>query len=121
VGNLRKAAAAKGMGPIFDAAAEFSDKESRQDLPEALALLARLYRDALVSATGAGELALLRDRGSDLETLAVRARRDYDLRALRAALGQVVQAGNALLSNVNPVTALEKMLMDLKPLEAGLG
>ena len=120
VSNLRQAAAAKGMGAIFDAAAEFSDKESRQDLPEALALLARLYRDALVSAAGAGELALLRDRGSELATLAGQARKDYDLRTLRSALREVVQAGSALASNVNPVPALEKMLMDLRTLEAGL-
>jgi DNA polymerase III subunit delta' len=120
VGNFRKAAAAKGVGPIFDAAGEFSDKESRQDLPEALALLARLYRDALVCAAGAGDLALLRDRGRDLETLAGSARKDYDLRTLRTALREVVQASLALSSNVNPVTALEKMLMDLRTLEAGL-
>jgi DNA polymerase-3 subunit delta' len=119
VGNLRQAAAAKGMGVIFDAAAVFSDKESRQELPEALALLARLYRDALVSAAGAGELALLRDRGSELATLAGRARKDYDLRTLRGALREVVLAGSALSSNVNPVTALEKMLMDLRTLETG--
>jgi DNA polymerase-3 subunit delta' len=120
VANFRKAAAAKGMGAIFDAAAEFSDKESRQDLPEALALLARLYRDALVTAGGAEDLVLLRDRATELETLAGRARMDYDLRTLRCALREVVQASLALLSNVNPVTALEKMLMDLKPLESGL-
>jgi DNA polymerase III subunit delta' len=120
VGSLRKAAAAKGVGPIFDAAAEFSDKESRQDLPEALALLARLYRDALVTAAGASELVLLRDRAAELERLAGRARMDYDLLSLRTALREVVQASLALLSNVNPVTALEKMLMDLATLESGL-
>jgi DNA polymerase-3 subunit delta' len=120
VANLRKAAAGKGVGPIFDAAAEFSDKESRQDLPEALALLARLYRDALMNAAGAGDLALLRDRATELEDLAVRARKDYDLRLLRKALREVVQATSALSSNVNPVTALEKMLMDLRGLETGL-
>jgi hypothetical protein len=63
---------------------------------------------------------LLRDRQSELDILANRAGKDYDLRTLRAALCQVVQAQSALLSNVNPVTALEKMLMDLRPLEAGL-
>jgi len=120
VGNLRKAAAGKGVGVIFDAAGEFSNKESRQDLPEALALLARLYRDALVSAAGAGDIALLRDRASELETLAGRGRKDYDLRTLRSALREVVMAGQALSSNVNPVTALEKMLMDLRTLESGL-
>lgn len=120
VGNLRKAAAGKGAGVIFDAASEFSDKESRQDLPEALALLGRLYRDALVSASGAGDLALLRDRTTELEILARSGRRDYDLRTLRGALGEVVQACQALSSNVNPVTALEKMLMELRALEAGV-
>jgi len=120
VGNLRKAAAGKGASAIFDAAAEFSDKESRQDLPEALALLARLYRDALVIAAGAGDIALLRDRASELETLAARARKDYDLRALRSALREVVQTSLALSSNVNPVTALEKMLMELRGFEVGL-
>jgi DNA polymerase III subunit delta' len=114
---LRKAAAGKGASPIFDAAAEFSDKESREDLPEALALLARLYRDALVISAGAGDLALLQDRKRDLEFLATRARKDRDLRTMRSALGAVLEASTALASNVNPVTALEKMLMDLRPLE----
>ena len=118
VGSFRKAAAAKGMGAIFDAAAGFSDKESRQDLPEALGLLVRLYRDALVTAAGAAELALLRDRTSELEALAARAGKGCDLLLLRNALREVVEAFGALSSNVNPVTALEKMLMDLKPLES---
>ena len=120
VDNLRKAAAGKGISPIFDAAAEFSDKESRQGLPEALALLARLYRDALVTSAGAGDLVLLRDRDKDLESLATRARKDRDLRTIRTALGAVEEALTALSSNVNPVTALEKMLMDLRTLEMGL-
>jgi DNA polymerase-3 subunit delta' len=120
VENLRKAAAGKGMGPIFDAAGEFSDKESREDLPEALGLLAQLYRDALVRAAAADDLVLLRDRAADIDRLAQRAQRDYDLRVLRSALREVVEAGSALAANVNPVTALEKMLMDLRTLEAGL-
>ncbi len=120
VHNLRKAAGGKGAVPIFDAAAEFSDKESRQDLPETLALLARLYRDALVTAADATDLVLLRDRAQELETLATRARKDDDLRTMRVALGAVVEAVAALSSNVNPVTALEKMLMDLRALEVGL-
>lgn len=120
VGKLRQAAAGKGMGPIFDAAAEFADKESRQELPEVLALLARLYRDALVNAAGAGDLVLLRDRAGDLENLAERARQNYDLGILRHAVREVVQASSALQANVNAVTALEKMLMDLRSLEAGL-
>jgi DNA polymerase-3 subunit delta' len=114
---FRKAAAGKGASPIFDAAAEFSDKESRQDLPEALALMARLYRDALVTAAGAPELALLRDKMAELEALADRSRASRDLAPLRTALREVAQATLALASNVNPVTAIEKMLMDLRPLE----
>jgi hypothetical protein len=62
----------------------------------------------------------LRNRAADLENLADRARKDYDLRTLRSALREVVQASAALSSNVNAVTALEKMLMDVKALEAGL-
>jgi DNA polymerase III subunit delta' len=120
VNNLRKAAAGKGASAIFEAASEFSDKESRQDLPEALALLARFYRDALVSATDAADLVLLRDRGAELESLATRARKDDDLRTMRAALAAVVEALGALSSNVNPVTALEKMLMDVRALELGV-
>ena len=117
VANFRKAAGAKDMGSIFSAAAEFSDKESRLNLPEALALLARFYRDALVTAAGAGELALLRDRAEELEMLAAKAAKGYDLRTLRSSLREVVEATIALSSNVNPVTALEKMLMELRALE----
>jgi DNA polymerase III subunit delta' len=120
VTSFRGAAAGKSVGAVFDAAGEFSDKESRQDLPEALALLARLYRDALMTAAGAGDLALLADRAKELEMLAARAQKDYDLRTLRCALREVVQAQVALSSNVNPVTALEKMLMDLRTFEAGV-
>jgi hypothetical protein len=65
-------------------------------------------------------LALLRDRASELESLAVCARKDYDLLWLRSALREVVHASLALLSNVNPVTALEKMLMDVRTLESRL-
>lgn len=118
VSKFRQAAAAKDMGSVFSAAAEFSDKESRQDLPEALALLARFYRDVLVTAAGAGELTLLRDRAHELEMLAEKAAKAYDLGTLRSSLREVVDATIALSSNVNPVTALEKMLMQLRALEA---
>jgi DNA polymerase III subunit delta' len=117
VEGFRKAAAERSMTPVFEAASAFSDKESRQGLPEALALLARFYRDAMVTAVGAGELALLTDKTDELERLASKARTRYDLRTLRSALREVVSAVSALSSNVNAVTALEKMLMDLKPLE----
>lgn len=120
IDSFRKAASGKSVGAVFDAAGEFSDKESRQDLPEALALLARLYRDALVTAAGASDLVLLADRAKELESLAARARRDYDLVTLRCALREVVQTQIALASNVNPVTALEKMLMELRIFESSV-
>jgi DNA polymerase-3 subunit delta' len=120
VSKLRQAAAAKGISPIFAAAAELSDKESRHDLPRALELLARFYRDALTVSIGAADLAMCRDRQPELASLAERARRDRDLRTLRASLGAVVDASTALSSNVNPAAALEKMLMDLRALEMPL-
>lgn len=52
---LRQAARARGIAPILDTAVELGDKESKQRLPDALALLARVYRDALCVAVGAGE------------------------------------------------------------------
>jgi hypothetical protein len=102
------------VGAIFDAAGAYSDKESRQDLPAALSLLARLYRDALVTAAGAADLAILQDKSIEVESLAERARTSYDLLPLRRALRAVLEATLALASNVNPVTALEKMMMDLR-------
>src|SRR5207244_2896648 len=52
---LRRAAAARGVAPILDAAAELGNKDAKEQLPVALALLARAYRDALVIAAGAPE------------------------------------------------------------------
>lgn len=118
VNKMRQAAAAQGVSPIFAAAAELSDKENRQDLPRALALLARLYRDALVVAIAAADLALCRDRLPELARLAERAGKDRDFATLRASLSAVVDASIALASNVNPAAALEKLMMDLRTLEA---
>ncbi len=113
VTRFREAAAATEVGPIFDAAGAFSDKESREDLPEALTLLARFYRDALAVAAGAQDLVLLRDRMAEMQSLAaggdaVRVRR------LRRAVSAVLATRAALASNVNAVTALEKMMMDIR-------
>ena len=54
VGRLRAAVTAPGMTPALDAAAALGgDKENKEALPPIIALLARLYRDALVAAAGA--------------------------------------------------------------------
>ena len=60
---LREAARARGIAPILDAAVAVGDKESKHRLPDVLALLARVYRDALVTVVGASELAVLGDHG----------------------------------------------------------
>jgi DNA polymerase-3 subunit delta' len=112
VASFRQAAAAGEVGPIFDAAGAFSDKESRHDLPEALLLLARFYRDALALAAGAEDLVLLRDRLPEMAALDSGAR--GQLARLRRAVGVVLAARTALAANVNAVTALEKMMMDIR-------
>jgi DNA polymerase-3 subunit delta' len=125
---LRQAARARGIAPILDTAAELGDKESKARLPEALALLARLYRDALVMVVGAPELAVF---GSDDEAealprtpltpptgftvpagLAVPA--GLTVPALGRALGAIVEAGESLTGNVNAVMAIERLLLNLR-------
>jgi hypothetical protein len=112
--SFRKAAAANEMGPIFDAAAAFSDKEERQDLAEALLLLARFYRDALALAAGAQDLILLRNRAAELARPADACQRRHSLLPLRRAVTVVLEALSSLAANVNAVTALEKMMLDIR-------
>ena len=112
--RFRQAAAASEMVPIFDAAAAFSDKEERQDLPQTLALLARFYRDALVLAAGAEDLVLLRSRSAEMAGPAGACQRRHDLVPLRRAVTAVLDACSGLAANVNAVTALEKMMMDIR-------
>jgi DNA polymerase-3 subunit delta' len=114
---LRQAARARDIGAIFDAAGAYSDKESRENLSEVLLLIARLYRDAIATAVGADELVLLRDKAEELAGLAAQlSGRGGPARASRA-VSTVLEAGAALAGNVNAVTALEKMLMDLRRFE----
>jgi DNA polymerase-3 subunit delta' len=112
--RFRQAVAANEMGPIFDAAAAFADKEERQDLPEALALLARFYRDALALAAGAEDLILLRSRSAEMAGPAGVCQRRHNLMPLRRAVAAVLDACSGLAANVNAVTALEKMMMDIR-------
>jgi len=112
--RFRQAIAASEMGPIFDAAAAFSDKEERQDLPESLALLARFYRDALALAAGAEDLVLLRNHSAEMAGPAAVCQRRGSFTPLRRAVSAVLDARAGLAANVNAVTALEKMMMDIR-------
>jgi DNA polymerase-3 subunit delta' len=112
--RFRQAAASREMGPIFDAAADFSDKEGRQDLPEALVLLARFYRDALALAAGAEDLVLLGNHSAEMAGPGAACRRRGSFIPLRRAVTAVLDARAGLAANVNAVTALEKMMMDIR-------
>jgi DNA polymerase-3 subunit delta' len=104
---LREAAGGAAVGPIFDAAAAVAgDKEIKQALPPILSLLARLYRDALVTAAGAPELALFREQAEPL-ALAGTAR-------LGRALTAMVEADGALAANTNALVAVERLLLELR-------
>jgi DNA polymerase-3 subunit delta' len=119
--ELRRAAGAGPMGAIFDAALSVGDKEGKETLPDALALLARFYRDALAAASGAPDLVLLRGHGDELDRLASAASAQPALAPLRRALAAVLEADQALLANANAVLAMERMLLEMRPCERGLG
>ncbi|HVR00969.1 MAG TPA: DNA polymerase III subunit delta' [Polyangia bacterium] len=112
VAQLRAAVVAPGMTPSLDAASALaSDKANKEALPPLVALLARLYRDALVTSAGAPELALFDERARELAGL-------EPARLLRS-LGAIVEADAALLANVNPTLALERLLVQLRRRERG--
>jgi hypothetical protein len=98
------------VSPILDAAAELGNKEAKQQLPDALALLARVYRDALMTAAGAPELAVLATPTDD----PLAGPTDFSLAMLNRALQTIVEAEAALAGNVNAVMALERMLLGLR-------
>jgi hypothetical protein len=112
--RFRQAVAASDMGPIFDTAAAFSDKEERQDLPEALALLAGFYRDSLALAARAEDLVLLGNHRAEMAGPVAACQRRQSLVPLRRAVTAVLEARSGLAANVNAVTALEKMMMDIR-------
>jgi DNA polymerase-3 subunit delta' len=121
VADLRAAAAARDMGPLFSAASAAGDKDGKEQLPAALALLARFYRDALAAAAGADDLVLLRARAAEIAPLAAAAREQYGLVPLRRALAAVLEADVALAGNANAVLAVERMLLELRPCERQMG
>jgi DNA polymerase-3 subunit delta' len=106
---LRAAVVAPGVSAVLDAAQALGGertKESKQELPQLVGLLGRLYRDALVTAAGAPELALFAERAAELAA-AGPAR-------LARALEAIVETDLALAANVNPTLALERLLLALK-------
>jgi DNA polymerase-3 subunit delta' len=104
---LRAAVTTPGISGALDAAAALGgDKEGKQELPRLLGLLARLYRDALVAAAGAPELALFSERARELAHLG--------LSQLGAALDAIVEAELAVAGNVNPTLVIERLLIRLK-------
>lgn len=110
IAMMGAAVAAPGMSPSLDAASALAgDKENKEALPPLVALLARVYRDALVSAAGAPELALFSDRAAPLT--------DLGTHGLLRALGAIVEADAALTANVNPTLALERLLIQLRRAE----
>jgi DNA polymerase-3 subunit delta' len=119
VANLRQAAGARDMGAIFDAASAVGDKDNKEGLPEALALLGRFYRDALAAAADASDLVLLRERTGELEKLATASRKDPQLGPLRRAVAAVLEADAALAGNANAVLAVERLLLEMRPCEQG--
>jgi DNA polymerase-3 subunit delta' len=109
---LRRAAAARGVAPILDTAADLGNKDAKEQLPVALALLARAYRDALVIAAGAPELAVL--SGDAATDLAPPPGAGHGLSGLSRALAAIVEADTALAGNVNATMALERLLLGLR-------
>ncbi len=107
---LRAAARGRGIAPILDAAAAVGNKDSKHLLSNTLGLLARIYRDALVSVAGAAELALLAG-DTDVAALLPTTLR---LPQLGRALGAIVEADTAIVGNVNAPMALERMLLALR-------
>jgi DNA polymerase III subunit delta' len=101
------AKASGAVGRIFDAAAAVAgDKEIKQALPPILSLLGRLYRDALVSAAGAPDLALFREQAAALAAAG--------MPRLVRALAAVVETDAALAANMNALVAVERLLLELR-------
>ncbi len=118
VAKLRRAAGEGGLNDLFKTAAELGSADAKDILPDTLGLLARLYRDALVAAVGADDLVLLRERADEIDALAAKATASPlgPLR-LRKTLRGVVDAQSALDSNVNAVSALERLLIHMRATE----
>lgn len=118
VAKLRATAADGGLNDLFKTAAELGSAEAKAVLPDTLSLLGRFYRDTLMTALGADDLVLLRERADDINTLAARVRvGQLGSVRIRKTLRGVIDAQTALDSNVNAVSALERLLMHMRATE----
>lgn len=127
---LRQAAQRDDVGAVFDTAAALGSRREpgdgetgrsvKDEVRETLALLARVYRDALAAAGGAPDLVLLQNRQAEIKALAAQGQRHIHLQPLRRALRAVLDTDAALLANANAVTALEALMLELRDLERGV-
>jgi DNA polymerase-3 subunit delta' len=113
VTSLQEAATGAGarggpdVGRIFDAAAAVAgDKEIKLALPPIISLLGRLYRDAMVTAAGAPELALFREQAAELAAAGTP--------RLVRALAAVVEADTSIAANMNALVAVERLLLEIR-------
>jgi DNA polymerase-3 subunit delta' len=111
---LLRAARARGIGPILDAAVELGDKEGKSRLPDVLTLMGRIYRDALVQVVGAPELAVLSTAASGEGAGPESVPTHLAPTALGRALAALVEAETALAGNANAVLAVERLLLNLR-------
>lgn len=107
------------LSPILELAADLGDRANKDVLPTILALVARAYRNALMRASGADELALELELGSaDGDSLRVADGASPD--ELARAIEAVLEADTDLAGNVNPVLVLERLLLRLPCARAGI-
>jgi hypothetical protein len=113
---LRAAVTDARASAAFDFAAAYTGdragKAGKEELGRLLDLAARLYRDAVALAAGAPELAVLRDGvGASRDAQALAA---LGVHRLNRALAAIADAQEALIANVNPTLAIERLLIALK-------
>jgi DNA polymerase-3 subunit delta' len=105
---IEKGVAAKTLPELLDAAAAL--KDDKENLPAGLELLRVLYRDALVTAMGAGEGRVVNaDLSGEVERLAA-----LGPSRLRRRIDAVIEAEEQFKANVNPQLLLERMMLRLR-------
>jgi len=117
---LRAAVTDARASAAFDfAAAQTGDragKPGKEELGRLLDLTGRLYRDAIALAAGAPELAVLGGGGPGEPSGGdgARALAALGVHRLNRALSAIVDAQEALIANVNPTLAIERLVLALK-------
>lgn len=120
---------ALSLSPMLELAAELGDRANKEALPTILALVARAYRNALVRASGAAELALELEAQQapqgdaeqpDGDGASLRIADGSSPEELARAIEAVLEADTDLAGNVNPVLVLERLLLRLPRARAGI-